>query len=470
MAKLTTNCMKTCFKDKTNPRTRYTKPLATLIILLSFLASCKKDVSTVGADFVATRGGIYATYTDTLPIEAFTTPMDSFGTQANAYFLLGNISDPYFGESTAGIVTSFSLPNNVSDFSFGSSPKIDSVVLQLQYAYPAGFYGDTTLSHIVNVYELNETLSGDSIYFSNRKPTYKPIAVGTYNGRFATTDSSASTIVNSSLKIAPCLRIKITDPTYLSLFSTNSSLTATTVKTIFKGMFVTDETHFANSGTVAYFDLNPNTNTSVMVYYNDSLRAGFPMQIRSPFSQSDARYNYYQHTNRPASFFQSFAAGQHRDTCYLQAMAGSKIHIKIPNSFFRYIENNPKVAVSKAELVLTLLSGSTSAGKNAPPYLLLTNSDSLGLNQVLKDVLYEGATFGGVLTGNQYRFSISRHMQELLLNYQQGRNINYGINVIVPVNSRFAIGTAYPPEGGRAMLDTRRGVSFKLNLTLTVVK
>jgi hypothetical protein len=92
------------------------------------------------------------------------------------------------------------------------------------------------------------------------------------------------------------------------------------------------------------------------------------------------------------------------------------------------------------------------------------NSDSLGKNGFLRDQITESSIYyGGKLSGNTYSFNIVRHLQNLLIRYQNGSNINYGMNLIVPADN--------PLTAERVLLNTRKNSgSFKLKLTYTVIR
>src|SRR5690606_2874332 len=78
------------------------------------------------------------------------------------------MNDPVFGETRAGFYTQVRLSSNAVDFSSGgtlTNLQVDSVVLALVYAddqYGANFPQE------YEVYELDEQLYSDSIYFSYR--------------------------------------------------------------------------------------------------------------------------------------------------------------------------------------------------------------------------------------------------------------------------------------------------------------
>jgi hypothetical protein len=70
---------------------------------------------------------------------------------------------------------------------------------------------------------------------------------------------------------------------------------------------------------------------------------------------------------------------------------------------------------------------------------------------------------GGFLGGRkEYRFNFARTIAYLYDQYKQGRNINYGFNIIVPADN--------PVSAARAIINTKKGSGIKLNLTYSVTK
>ncbi len=461
------NYTMTCCKGRTNLNLLFLRFFVFLFSISIFFFSCKKDLGTVGANLIEVRNNLNPLFNDTLNLSAYTTQMDSLSTGFLNYYILGAINDLDFGETKSDIVTSFSLPGDVETFSL-DSVKIDSVVLQLHYGSKLNFYGDLNSTHTIKVYELAQSLSKDSTYHSTRKPVSKTTAIGDFSGKFNLNDSIKNTFYNPTTKVPPCFRIKLNADAGVFQQKFRTKLQKSSLSTLFSGLVISDETNFnSNQGAFVYFNFG-SIYSKVIVYYNDSARAEFPISWRIPLADSDPRFNYYEHKNLPNGFLQNRTNGVHRDTCFLQSMAGTKIHIDIPNSIFNFVASNKNVAVNAAEMVFTLQDNSTSTFA-APSRLLLISSDSLGYNNSILDAILEDSSYyGGVLIGNQYRFNIARHIQNLFYEYSFGYNVNYGLNLIVPNGT---LGSIFPATSSRAIFNTQKGgKNFKLNLTLTVVK
>ena len=114
-------------------------------LLLAF-AACKKSPETIGNNLISDSNYIIPFHTDTTEIQCHSY-FDSVSTKNTNYALLGSMKDPIFGNSEAGFFTQFRL--SLAGQSFGESPMLDSLVLQLSLS---NYYGDTNVLQTVRVY------------------------------------------------------------------------------------------------------------------------------------------------------------------------------------------------------------------------------------------------------------------------------------------------------------------------------
>ncbi|MCA1746847.1 MAG: DUF4270 domain-containing protein, partial [Bacteroidales bacterium] len=139
------------------------------------LIGCEPDKNTLGIDIFPPQDGIVV-YTDTITeFETMlvrsrprvTSNRRTTATESSRVFLLGSMSDTMTGLSKAEIVTEFSL----SQFGdFGEDPFIDSLSLWL---YVNDVIGDTAQEMHIRVYEFLDSLSMDSVYYSDFDVTGK---------------------------------------------------------------------------------------------------------------------------------------------------------------------------------------------------------------------------------------------------------------------------------------------------------
>lgn len=455
------NSMTVCWEG----RTKHFFPVFFLFILL--LGACRDKEESVAADFVGQRNPFEVSYHDTTTLIAYTTRHDSVRTRSLTYYMLGNLNDPEIGTTAANLFTQYGLP--YGDFSFGTSVNIDSVVLQLPYATTASFHGELNAPQSIRVYELNEDLSADedSYYYSNRNYAYAAVQLGEYTGSFSSIDDSV-TIKSGSIttKLAPHIRIRLdqfstvlkdrfADP---ATQSSGTYVNDTSFKSKFKGLaIVSSATPPPGSGCITYLNVRTNA-AAVVVYYNDSLKAEFPI-----YKSSCVHSNQYLHTYLPGISIQPAYSSVHSDINYMQPATGLKTRILFPN-LFDYVKHQ-KIAVTGAELIFTPKAGTFNPLFSLPLVVKLRSSDSLGRNAGIDDEFVSSVYYGGILGPDHiYRFNIVLEMQKIINAYQNNnQNINYGLNLFVQAD--------YPITAQRVVLDTRRETgNLKLNLTYTVIK
>jgi hypothetical protein len=445
-----------CWKGKTNLRL-----LSLLSVLFVFSISCQKK-DTVGSEFVGGIVGFDVQSIDTLSILSYTSRQDSFRTRNLSLYTLGKLNDPDFGTTQANIIAQLTIP--ADNFTFPQGVVIDSIVLQLPYATSTGFYGTKSTNQTIHVYELNETLlnSSDSGYYSNRNYAFTPNIIGSKQGNFsAIGDSVIMSFASTVLRLPPHLRINLTDPAFVSKIATSVySNNATFQSSILKGLYVAAETNPLNpgEGALVYCNLNSQV-TAMVVYYNDSFKVEFPIS-----RSTTVKANQFLHQHTVTIPIEPVFGGTPQTTNYAQPMGGLKTRIFIPYLFD--LIQNKNIAITGAEILFTPKAGFDNATFTLPNQLLLTNSDSLGRNELIRDAAgFEGANYyGGQLRNGTYRFNIIRHIQYVLNEYKNNnRNVNYGLNLLVPADN--------PVAGNRIVLDTdQRLGNIKLKLSYTVIK
>ena len=98
---------------------------------------------------------------DTLQVKVFSEyekPLNSNGVSVG---LLGNLSDPNFGNTVAGFYAQCQLTSNNIYFGDSATLALDSAFLILKYN---GVYGKFDQPVDINLYELSQSMSGSTIY------------------------------------------------------------------------------------------------------------------------------------------------------------------------------------------------------------------------------------------------------------------------------------------------------------------
>lgn len=440
------------------------KLLYTLVIVVSLLQfSCKPDEVTSGSDLIGARNP-FDFATKSIDLQCFTTTADSVPTRRLSAYSIGVRNDAILGTSAAHVVTQLTIP--VNQFSFGSDfTQIDSVVLQLVYNGPEAYYGIQNSNQVFSVYELTEDLidNPDSQYFSNRPYSFATTQLGTYTGNFAGMRDSVTVITNNQTqRLAPQIRIRITDPQFISrlangessgIFASNQAF-----REAIKGLVVRSEaTPGPGDGAIAYLNMN-SASTALAIYFNGNRSVTFPITVNA------IRTNIFEHnfSSQVMSQLQPRFSQSFSNTNFLQGLTSLKTRIVIPDLFD--LVKDQKIAIVNAELVVKVADATNIAPFKAPAQIFVQDSDSLGQNQLIRDILENPTYYGGRLdeVRGEYRFNINRHIQYLFNEYiNNNRNVNYGLNLLVPADN--------PVSAARLILNTEPG-NAKLNLTYTVIK
>lgn len=421
---------------------------ALIVVCYVSLNSCNEP--NIGLEVLPVNDKLNPLFFDTSSIVAYTVKEDSTRTDKTVLNLLGNYDDPIFGRTSASIYTQVRLSSNNVDF--GPSPVADSIVLSLAYN---GYYGKLRKLNI-KVFEVLESFYKDTAYYSNQTLNISNQPIANVSIVPAPTDS----VSLDGQKYAPYLRIRM-DQNFAQKFI-NESLSVNLSDNdnflqFFKGIYIT--TSFVNTeGSILYFDLI-NALSQITLYYkndsNDSLKYNFVI------NDNCARFNSFDHFNyvNTGNNLQQQISG---DTLlgdsllYLQAMSGLKIKLQFPNlkSFFN--ENN--MVLNKAELIIPLENDPSQSKYAIPQKLTLVRINESGQIAYLVDQFEGESHFRGIYdaTDNQYTFTITRHLQNIILNNIE----DYGLYLMVSGSSINA---------GRVLLrgPGRSEKNFKLNITYT---
>jgi hypothetical protein len=141
-------------------------------------------------------------------------------------------------------------------------------------------------------------------------------------------------------------------------------------------------------------------------------------------------------------------------------MAGLKVNVYIPHLI--NLISSGKIAINKAELVITVPSNPVTDTFPAASQMLLLAYDENGGLTYLSDFLDQGITFGGIYgipTPNTYKFNIGRHLQRILDGNLTNNGFSLNIVSSVVQADRAVIGSGKSLGGNTAKM--------KLNLYYT---
>lgn len=438
--------------------------IATQLMVAFLFSSCEK-ASEIGLDVQPQDDLLNVKYIDSTSIYTLTVKSDSLRSDETIVttgdILLGKYVDPYFGMASAGIYTQLRLPT--TNPSFGTNPTVDSVRLCLAYA--TTLYGDTTVQQIVNVYQLTQELKAEDDFYSNStvpKLGYDMASGYTFNPR------PKDSVGITTAKEKPQLRIPLSTYFAQNILNNqgNSVLSNNTnFQSFVKGLYITTESTplASGQGAIMYFKMNDTKSRMIIYYHNDT--GTYQKKYELNLSNC-ARFNHFKH-DYTTSIHDSLNAQlvamppKTNTIVFAQAMAGLRTKVTFP--YLHHINDSGRVSVNKAELIIkmdTNVVAYSHLKKYAPPpALVLFEIKDDGASGVLTPDYFEGSTyFGGTYdeTNKQYKFNISRYIQQVLA----GKKSNNGIYILVSngvvLANRVAIG------GGNS-----NDFKMKLNITYT---
>ena len=387
------------------------------------LIGCEPDKNTLGIDIFPPQDGIVV-YTDT--ITEFETMLVRSRPRVTSIslrsvtdtrtFMLGSMVDTMTGLSKAEVVTEFSL-SRFGDF--GEDPFIDSLSLWL---YVSEIIGDTAQEMRIRVYEFLDSLSMDSVYYSDYDVTGKynpePLVDEVFTprvGEFVPFDIDNQELLNRI--------IDATNPAD-SIFAYNSYF-----QRKFNGLYITTEA-VGDGGSFAKLQLANDLAGMRFKYYHDSISVAARDTI--PLSTyyigfNAQKINIFHHDFTGTALENLIDNPDARSPiAYAQGMAGVNVKISVPN-LEEYVGTG-QVALNAARLIFYVVPDSMS-GISAEDYPLQLMMDSQ-LPDGTPVQLYDQVTntnpfqYGKLTQSNEnsafleplyyYSFDVGRHFQSVI--------------------------------------------------------
>lgn len=385
--------------------------LATLLMLLAF-ASCKKMPQHVGESLQPNSSFIRVAFSGEHHITSQVERVDSLSTKSAALSLVGDLNDPYFGNSNLSFYTQIGLTSN--SLQWGEGATTDSIVLQIMYG---GYYGDTLTPLTFKVYEVTESMSGDSMtYYSNRD-----FEVGEELANYTFTPRPKTKIKTENDTIGVAV-IKIPINSALGdrfIAEQNSGFTSNDVfMNYFKGLRISCEP-VSGTGSICYFNLL-NTKTFMRMYYHNDYDTTF-----YEFNVSDkyVRFNHFEHNYSIAQAPITFNDTTNNPYLYVQSTAGVRSKITFPNIAEWADTMNTNVIVNEAKLILSGANGLINGANNdtsmftQPVQLVVVKAKEDGSYSILPDQLVGTNYFGGYYepSTDEVWFRVSEYVQDLII-------------------------------------------------------
>lgn len=414
---------------------------------------CKKPV--INDSDLVPNDKLGVLFTDTLTLITETVREDSLRVDDMVTNVLGKIDEPIFGKSVASIYMQLLLPGN--NISFGDNAVLDSAVLMLQYASGTNKYGDISKPMNLVVYEINETMYKDSVYFSNKTFSLEK-EIGRKNNFVANLKDSVQV---RNRKLPAHARIKLD-----SVWANDKILKSASLGEngnfllSLKGIYVTVEENGPGNGMV-YLDLAAVASSLTLYYKNSISDTSFSLVVNA----SSATVNNYKH-NYSGSVAKNYMSNNKNigdSLSFIQSMAGLKTKIIIP-----HLKNLGNISINKAQLVIT--SAKTNFDINnkdfyLPGRLTVNAVGEDGGNAFVNDQFVSDTYFGGNketedFLGNKitkYKFNLALNYQDIINN----KTKDSGIYLLTFPSSRIA---------DRIIVGGGSHSKYKMKLLLTYTK
>lgn len=397
--------------------------ILSIVVTVFIVVSCAKDPGQIGYIIQPDDSKLNVAFNDTSSIYAYSELLDSIRSDKLSVSAFGSLRDPIFGGTTAGFYTQFVL--SIPGKDFGEGRILDSLVLQLRYD---GYYGDTNATLVAHTYQMMESISGDSAYYSNLQ---LPLGSNDYSNHTFVPNMHDSIAIGEDT-IPPVLRLNLTNSNpalgqYLLDADSNQMEDTEVFRDYFAGLFVQSQPVYED-GVIVYFGLTSQYSVLTLYYQNDEEDS---LSYDYIITSATATVNKYEHDyNSASSEFKAqllngdTASGQNK--FYVKGYGGTQSIIKFPHIFEWAKKEN--VAINEAKLVLPGYNGDEFFGAPGQMSLLrIMDDDDV---EVLIDQNEGEAYFDGYYNdaNNTYEFRITRYIQSMISDTTQ---INNGLYLYI---------------------------------------
>jgi len=353
--------------------------------------SCNEEANLLGADLIPGDDRIDYYYDTTLQFNSFIETQKHFRTRNLTSYYIGLINSSYHGSFEGCMVTQFLPSQRANVF---KDANIDSAVLYLNVDT---IYGVINSAFKINVYQLDSAISEDPIYYISTDFSNMYSESNKLNNSYRLQGDS---IV--AFKLSPEFTELLVNNTYADNDTVDSLFTES-----FKGIAIVPE-NLAEMGGQLFKINSLSGNSRISVFYDDSLSASY-------YFSNGNRFGTYKY-NLDGSYLESLLenpASENDSLIFLQGLGGVNTKI-ILNNYINWIDI-AKYSIIKAELIVPIFETGESSNYFYPDNLYLAHAatDTTFVSTIDAS---NSKFFDGTLdaTNNQYRFDISRYMQNLL--------------------------------------------------------
>ena len=428
-----------------------------LFIALVTILSCKKEEN-LGLEVLPESNQVGIVSVDTFSITARTVERDSVRTDERTVMLAGYYNDPVFGSVNAKLFSQF-VPEaeglSLSDYI------LDSAVLSLRYDVDNGYLYTKSIIDSADdvdpvslmVYQLDEDLDLDSTYYHFQNASTQATLLGSIQDYVP---NLVDSIEVDSVNEPPLIRIRLDDTWANDLIGSGYMSTRDGLLSYMKGLAIVADstTSGLEEGTILY--INPySIYTRVTFYYRTRTSSSDPYEEETfdlIIDEDAARFNRYEtdHTGTEVGL----ALGDDvlgAEKLYFQGLGGTIIEFE-STSFMEFFKEKDAI-INIAEFIVPLSEEDTSFAVIPAGYYKAFDED--GDENFIVDQT-ETSHIDGAFDSDelQYRFVITRFIQNVILDYKEGEINNYGF-AIVPTNEAIlanrSVVKGYNPTTGDGM-------------------
>lgn len=388
------------------------------MLLFGLFASegCKKPEDDLGLSVLDPADTLGTVRTDTISIVAWTRTGDSVQTSGLSSNEVGSYLDPQFGQVVTGTATQLRLSvNNVGQT--GLDLTCDSLVLSLAYSSVDPVYGNLD-AQTIRVFRLNEDLTTDSIYRSNRQPVTGTEDLVLGSPRQFTPSPLDSPMVGD-IRVTPQLRIPldtVLGNELLAQWGGANVADNTAFLAFFKGLYVVpdEQMQAPSSGGVWRFNLLSG-GSKMTLYYHDGEGVSFFFDFI--IGTGAVRYTHAAFDHSAAvvpGVPQALAdTAQGQQFTYVQSMGGLRPEVRFP--YLDRYANTGLQTLAKAELIVSVANDDDDTYP-PPSQLFPLRKDADGMDRFLPD---QDATLGSIgglydASAKEYRFNMTRWVQGII--------------------------------------------------------
>jgi hypothetical protein len=427
-------------------------------LLAAALVACGKPEKDLGLDLLPAEP--LGTVTEVYPVRAYSRPDTALRTSGLSRQLVGSYLDPQFGSVRVGSVFQLGLSvNNIGAGQDNSGLVADSIVLALPFDLSTPPYGGLD-PQVFQVFELEEALSVDSLYYNDRIPAHDPGGdlVAERGGRIRPDLAQRPVVLGDTL--VPQLRIRL-DPAladrFVAAFGQPAFLDNVAFQEFFKGIYLSVDNGVQLPFEQGILPLNLlSTAAKVTLYYRNTLLD--PSATRAldfPVGQNSVRYTVVEHDR--SQVLEPGLSEALADTTapavrtHVQALGGLRTGLRFPGLGPAAY---PGRVLARAVLVAPI-EGTFNPDLFPPTQLFVFRRKTTGGDLFLPDQLQGTGSIDGQYNSADrcYRFNITRYVQGLLNGSMEERVLELvpGSNGISAARAVLA-GPAHPDGGMRLEL------------------